>query len=356
MESMLECAFYSVCDSRHFPGAVALLNSLRLVGHDEPIFLVDAGLTAEQRSRIAEHVTLIAAPEGVPVFRLPPFGPSRQPARVAVLIDADIIVVRPLTRLMDAARDGRLVGFINNQPNHDRFFPEWSTMLGLGPVRRQPYLNAGQLLIPDALSRRLLEPWHEGLAKVDPQRTWLQKGCLSDPFYFGDQDVINAILGAHLEPHEITTLEHRLAPHPPFSALRLIDRNSLLCRYPDGASPFFLHHVLAKPWLTPTRLNVYASLLPRLLLAPDVALRLEPQELPLRLREGWLATLDRGRAHAQALVTALAIEQFGRFGIRTRVRRRLTAQGRKRAVVFGRQPPRSITRRRGRRSRTTRTR
>jgi hypothetical protein len=353
---MLACAFYSVCDSRHFPGAVALLNSLRLVGHEEPIFLVDAGLTAEQRSLIAEHVTLIAAPEGVPVFRLTPFAPSKHPAGVAILIDADIIVVRPLTHLIDVAREGRLVGFINDEPNHDRFFPEWRTTLGLGPVRRQPYLNAGQLLIPDALSRRLLEPWQEGLAKVDPQRTWLQKGRLSDPFYFGDQDVINAILGAHLEPHEITTLEHRLAPHPPFAALRLIDRNSLLCRYPDGASPFLLHHVLAKPWLTPTRLTVYASLLPRLLLAPDVALRLEPHELPLRLREGWLATLDRGRAHAQARFSTLAIEQLGRFGIRTRVRRRLTAQRRERAEVLGRPPRRPRNRFRGRKSRTTRTR
>jgi len=353
---MLRCAFYSVCDSRHFPGAVALLNSLRLVGHDEPMFLVDAGLTHEQRTLIARHVTLVPAPEGVPVFRLTPFGPSKHPAGVAILIDADIIVVRPLRHLIDVARDGRLVGFINDKPNHERFFPEWGTTLGLGPVRRQPYLNAGQLVIPDSLSRRLLEPWQEGLAKVDPQRTWLQKGRLSDPFYFGDQDVINAILGAHLEPHEITTLEHRLAPHPPFDALRLIDRASLLCRYPDGESPYLLHHVLAKPWLTATPVNVYASLLPRLLLAPDVALRLEPHQLPLRLREGWLATLDRGRAHAQALLSTRAVEQLGRFGVRTRVRRRLTGKGRKRATAFGRPPPRSDPPPPRRRSRTTRTR
>src|SRR5690348_1230595 len=120
---MLTCAFYSMCDSRHFPGAVALLNSLRLVGHDEPMFLVDAGLTDEQRTLIARHVTVIPAPEGVPVFRLPPFGPSKHPAGVAILLDADIIVVRPLRHLIDVARNGRLVGFINDKPNHERFFP-----------------------------------------------------------------------------------------------------------------------------------------------------------------------------------------------------------------------------------------
>jgi hypothetical protein len=330
---MLACAFYSVCDSRHFPGAVALLNSLRLVGHDEPIFLVDAGLSTEQRSLFAKHVTLIPAPERVPVFRLTTFGPSTHPADVAILLDADIIVVRPLTHLVDVARDGRLVGFVNNEPNHDRFFAEWSTTLGLGHLRRQPYLNAGQLVIPATLRRRLLELWDEGLAKVDPERTWLEKGRLSEPFYFGDQDVINATLAAYLEPDQITALEHRLAPHPPFPALRLVDRDRLLCRYPDGVRPFLLHHVLGKPWLKATRLNVYEELLPRLLLAPDVTLRLEPEQLPLRLREGRLARMDRRRADAQAFVSTQAVRQLGRFGIRTRIRTRLAVRRRRRAVV-----------------------
>jgi hypothetical protein len=62
-------------DSHHFVGAAALLNSLRLVGHDEPIFLVDAGLTSEQRDLVARHVTLIPAPEGAPTVFLTPLGP-----------------------------------------------------------------------------------------------------------------------------------------------------------------------------------------------------------------------------------------------------------------------------------------
>jgi hypothetical protein len=189
------------------------------------------------------------------------------------------------------------------------------------------------LVIPASLSRRLIEPWKEGLAKVDPQRTWLQKGRLSEPFYFGDQDVINALLAAHLEADEITMLEHRLAPHPPFPALRLVDTDRLLCRYPDGVRPFLLHHILAKPWLKATRTNVYSLLLPRLLLAPDVPLRLEPEQLPLRLREGWLGGLDRRRANAQAFLFFHARAQLGRFGIRTRIRTRLAARRRRRAVA-----------------------
>lgn len=313
------CAFYCVADSRHFLGMVALVNSLRLVGHDEAIFIVDAGLTPEQRSVLAGRVTLIPAPEGAPAVFLTPFGPMEYPARVAILLDADIIVVRPLTALIEAAEGGRLVGFVNNKPNHDRFFPEWRSTLNLGPLRRRPYLNAGQLFVPDSFRRNLLQPWSEGQAMIDVRRTRYGTAKLSDPFYFADQDVLNAIVAARLEPNEITMMEHRLAPLPPFAGLQLVDRDRLLCQYPDGARPFLLHHILAKPWLKPTRSNVYSLLLPRLLLAPDVAVRLEPKQLPLRLREGWLAAADRGRANVQAFAHTHSREQLGRLGIRTRL-------------------------------------
>src|SRR5437660_2048744 len=92
----LPCAFYSVSDSHFFLGVVALINSLRLVGHDEPIFIVDTGLTREQRRTLADHVTLIPAPRGETSVLLTPFGPSIRPAEVHVLIDADIIVTQPL--------------------------------------------------------------------------------------------------------------------------------------------------------------------------------------------------------------------------------------------------------------------
>jgi hypothetical protein len=313
------CAFYSVCDSRFFPGMVALLNSLRLIGHDEPIFLVDAGLTAEQRRLLSNHVTLIPAPQNAPVILLKQLGPMKYPASVSILLDADMIVTRPLTQLIAAARSGRIVGFVDEDTTEDRFFPEWSTLLGFGPLRRQPYLNAGQLVIPDSLCHRLLELWVEGQAKVDAQRTWHGKGRLSGPLYFGDQDVLNALVATHFEPEEMMIFEHRLAPFPPFPGLRLIDERRILCRYADGTQPFLLHHILAKPWLKTTRTTVYSLLLPRLLLAPDVALRLEPDQVPLRLREGRLAVADRRRANLQALIYSHSRRQLGRFGIRTRI-------------------------------------
>ena len=298
---------------------VALLNSLRLIGHDEPIFLVDAGLTAEQRRLLSDHVTLIPAPQNAPVILLKQLGPMKYPASVSILLDADIIVTRPLTQLIAAARSGRIVGFVDEDTTEDRFFPEWTSLLGFGPLRPQPYLNVGQLVIPDSLRDTLLELWVEGQAKVDAHQTWHGKGRLSDPLYFGDQDVLNALVATHFEPEEMMILEHRLAPFPPFPGLRLIDKRRILCRYADGMQPFLLHHILAKPWLKTTRTTVYSLLLPRLLLAPDVALRLEPDQLPLRLREGRLAVADRRRANFQALIYSHSRRQLGRFGIRTRI-------------------------------------
>jgi hypothetical protein len=323
---VLRCAFYSVCDSRHFLGLVALLNSLRFVGHDEPFFLVDAGLTDEQRRLIQGHVTTIPAPPSVPPMFLTPLGPLQHPARVAVALDADIIVTRALNELIDDAEAGRLVAFVNNAPNDDRFFAAWGSALGLGPLRRQPYLAAGQLFIPAALNRRVLELWSDLQAKVPVQWTRYGGARLSDPFYFADMDVFNAIVAARLDLEELSIVEHRLAPNPPFTGVRLVDEECLLCAYADGMRPFFLHHILAKPWLRATRRNLYSMLLPRLLLAADVTVRLEPHHVPLRLRRGRLAAADRLRAHVQAATYWYTRRQLGRFGIRTRIaaRRRRT--------------------------------
>jgi hypothetical protein len=312
-------AIYAVSDSRFFLGAVALVNSLRLVGHEEPIFLVDAGLTLEQRRLLSDHVTIISASEGEHSVFLMPFGPLEHPAEVAVLLDVDIIVLRPLTELIEAARGGRLVAFVNSEPNHDRFFPEWSQALELGPMQRRPYLAAGQLFVPQALGERLLPLWAEGQRKISLATTRYGRARLTDPFYFADMDVFNAIVAARLEDDELVMIEHRLAPHPPFADVRLIDADGLACRFTDGTQPFLLHHILGKPWLTATRTTLYSLLLPRLLLSDDVALRLEPKDLPLRLRGGWFAAADRFRTDVQAAVYWNTRWQLGRFGIRTRL-------------------------------------
>ena len=316
---MIPRAFYSVADAGHFPGIAALLNSLRLLGHDEPFFLVDAGLTPQQRSRLAPHVTLVDPPPRVPVVFLAPYGPIEHPADVAIVLDADIVVVKPLGELASHAETGRLVAFVNDPPNDHRFFPEWTDALGLGAMRQRAYVNAGQLVLPAALSRTFLPRWIRAQQRIGTAHSRYGKASLADPFYFADQDVLNALLGAYVRDEEIQIYEHRLAPHPPFAGLRLEDEATLQCRYEDGASPFLLHHIMTKPWLGATRTTIYSRLLTRLLLRADVAVPLEPRELPMRLRDGPVAAADRARAHGQAIVRAEARRQLGRFGIRTKV-------------------------------------
>lgn len=329
---MVPLAFYTVADQRFFIGAVALLNSLRITGHDEPLYLVDAGLLPEQRALLADHVTIVAAPADTPAVFLAPYGPTTHPAEVAIVLDSDIVVTRHVAELVDLTRGGRMVTFVNNFPNHDRFFEAWSPTLNLGPLRRRPYFNAGQLVIPYELTGEVLGPWVQGLRSVSYEQTWVGKSTLADPFYFGDQDVLNALAMSQLRDDRVVRLEHRLAPHPPFGGLRLDDAATLTCRYADGERPYFLHHTMAKPWLTATPASVYSTLLTRLLLAEDVTVRLDPRDVPTRLRQGRRAAIAMRGSDLKARLHAQARSQLGRFGIRTR----MAARRRRKAVDHGR--------------------
>ena len=63
-------AFYAVANSRYFLGAVGMLNSLRLLGHREPAYVLDCGLTPQQRELLAPHATLVPAPSDAPPYLL----------------------------------------------------------------------------------------------------------------------------------------------------------------------------------------------------------------------------------------------------------------------------------------------
>ena len=44
--------FFTIADATYFLGLVALVNSLRLQGHADPITVLDLGLRAEQREAL----------------------------------------------------------------------------------------------------------------------------------------------------------------------------------------------------------------------------------------------------------------------------------------------------------------
>ena len=299
-------SFYCVADAAYFLGAVGLVNSLRLVGHDEPIVLLDCGLTGEQRELLGSEVELVTAPASEPPWLLKTAAPLERPAEVTVLIDTDMIATRPLTELIDSARGGRVVAFRDRQ---ERFFAEWGELLGLGEARRRDYVSSGLVAMGGGVAREVLELMHGARARVDFERTFWRANDRGYPFLYADQDVLNAILAAAVEPERVVALDNRLAPNPPYRGLSVADEATLRCAYRDGTEPYVVHQYVRKPWLEATYDGAYSRLLRRLLTAGDVAVRVPGEAIPSRLRAG-----ARGRAE-RALVNARDYPRW-RFGDR----------------------------------------
>jgi hypothetical protein len=239
-------AFYCVSSRPYFPGAVAVLNSLRMVGHREPLFVLDCGLDPVQRKLLTPHTTLVAAPSGVEPTLFKARAPLAHPAEVMVLLDADMIVTRPLSDLIEKAAEGSIVAF---ETGRDRFFAEWGPLLGLGPIRRQRYLSSGFLCMARGVGTEVLRLVTDLQAHIDPDLLWWGSGRPSEPFCFGDQDVLNAVLSSRIAPDRIVALQNRLLSELPFEGLRVIDAARLRCAYADGLEPYLVHHILYKPWL-----------------------------------------------------------------------------------------------------------
>jgi hypothetical protein len=292
---MNQAAFYCVADSRYFLGAVGLVNSLRLRGHREPVFVLDCGLTEAQQQLMSPHVTLVSAPDDSPPWLLKTVAPLRHPAEVMVLIDADVVVTRSLTELINRAANTRVIAFENDT---DRFVPEWGKLLGLGEVRRQPYLSSGLVFLGHPMEEAVLARMAELQDQVDFDRTFWRANERDYPFLFADQDVFNAILASQVPPERVVGLPNRLAPNPPFRGLRPIDKTGLRWAYEDGVEPYVIHHHTAKPWLEPTYDGVYSRALRRLLAGTDVSVRVPRRQIPLRMRNGLAAYAERKRINA----------------------------------------------------------
>jgi hypothetical protein len=298
----MRAAFYCVTDSRYFLGAVGMLNSLRLLGHSEPIFVLDCGLTPDQRELLAPHATLVAAPDDSPPWLLKTVAPLRHPAEVMVLIDVDMVVTRPLTELIEKAAQGYVVAF-ENQSN--RYVAEWGPSLGLGRTRRRQYVSSSLVLVSGELGAEVLRLMEDSQDRVDFDLTFWRRNVPEYPFLFGDQDVLNAILATRIKPDRVIGIEDRLEAVPPFTGLEVTDEATLRCVYGDGVAPYAVHHYLpAKPWLEETIFGVYTQLLVRLLTSRDVAVRIPQRHLPLHLQTGTLGHLRRGWAAARERLTA----------------------------------------------------
>jgi hypothetical protein len=313
MASKPSRAFYCVSNARYFPGVAATINSLRLLGHSEPILLLDCGLTEAQRRLLDNEVELHDAAEGSP-YLMKHVLPLRHPAEAMLVIDADVIITQSLEPLFAQAGPTKLAGFADALP--DRSYSAWSDLLGFLPPGRQSYVNAGTFVVGWELGATLMENIRLGLQRVDLSKSMYgTEPTPQYPLYFLDQDVLNAYIVSHVPAEDVHVMEHRLAPHPPFPNLELRNEQNLQCIYPDGVEPFVLHHAREKPWLSAVQPTVYSKLLRRLLLDDDVRIRVPPTMLPLRMRRGALAMIERRRSSATAGLRRLR----WRAGVRRRL-------------------------------------
>jgi hypothetical protein len=288
-------AFYCVSNSVFFLGAVALINSLRVVGHDEPVYVLDCGLTESERELLSREATLVDARGAGAPWLLKTVAPLRHPADVMVLVDADIVITRPFDELIARASGGRVVAV---EHGSDRFFPEWGE-LGLGEPRRQPYVSSSLVVLDREVGGPVLEAMHgaqpraslgdspfSGERPGEGLSVNVQTDAISNPFFFPDQDVLNAVLATQIGRERLEVLDRRLEAIPPFEGLRVVDERALRCAYDDGVEPFAVHHVATKPWLEWTPPGVYTQLFLRALLGRDVPMRLRARDVPPHLRPG----------------------------------------------------------------------
>lgn len=296
-----ETAFYCVSDARYFFGAVALVNSLRMVGHREPIVVCDCGLTPRQREFLAPEVSFVDEPSGIPPWLLKTVAPLADPADVMVLIDADIIVTGRLDEPAAWAAEGAIAAV---EHGSERFFESWASLLGLGALKRLPYVSSALVALPKKPGLRVLSLMQERRDAVDFEQTLWRRNVPDYPFLYADQDLLNAVLAAEIDGDELRLIDRRLEAIPPFEGLQLIDAATLRCAYEDGVEPLAIHHYTSKPWLEETSHGIYTELMERLLSGPDVALRVRQKDLPVPLQRGARGFLVRrlpGRLGSGAL-------------------------------------------------------
>ena len=294
---MSAAAFYCVSSPVYFLGAVGMINSLRLTGHGEPVYVLDCGLDDAQRALLAREATVVDAPPGREPFTLKTHAPLHHPAAIRVLIDADLVITRPLTDLLERAAGGSVVAFENPV---DRHVPEWGELLDLGPVRRQPYLCSGLVALGEPAGTEVLELMADRQARVDFDRGYFGANDRAYALEYADQDVLNAILGSRLDADRVVGLDSRLAPMPPFEGLRVVDEETLHCEYADGTQPYAVHQSLpVKPWLESITDGPYSRLLRRLLTGDDVAIRVPDAMIPRSLRAGAVGFAERQRIKAR---------------------------------------------------------
>jgi hypothetical protein len=329
-----EVTYYTISDHRFFPGAIALLNSLRLTGNAGELVVLDAGLTPIERELLSDHATVFAPPqqiEGNPVL-MKAYPHLLEPSGIVVLIDSDMIVTGSLDHVRDIAREGKICAYPDPPETRKRWFAEWHEVLELrAPLRREVCVNSGFLAFSTDRWPDLLGRWWE-VCELIPATEVFGAGT---SFNAGDQDALNALLMSEIPREGLALLPE--AEEAFGGDARVEDVETLTCTS-AGRQTKVLHYVdRPKPWERSGWLRLaatgYVRLMRRLLFAPDVPLRLDPGQLPLWLRPslgGELALRSLGAANRAIVWSSHKAPRPLQERLR-RMRRRLGVSGQSRA-------------------------
>jgi hypothetical protein len=319
--------FFTVSDERYFLGAVCLVNSLRLTGNDGEIVVLDTGLSEAQRRRLEPHVRLFEAPNevrGTPML-LKPFPHLLDPSGTVVIIDSDMIVTRSLDPILAQTRAGKVCLVSDIEDQRDRRIPEWEQAFGLaGPPREgQGYLNAGFIALSTDHHPDLLRRYWQLCKEIPYDRTMGAGGAYDQPFWAGDQDALNALLMSEVDAEAIVALPELEGPSADWLGEVVIeDERTLRCSL-HGHAPYLLHYWGGpKPWNRQSWMRVqrdaYVALMPRVLFADDVAIPVDPGELPAWMRPGAAGSASLGalsilNGGARALLERVPKDARGRM-------------------------------------------
>ena len=283
----MAATYFTVSDHTYFLGTVALLNSLRLTGNDDPVVVLDTGLTPPERTALEPHAVVVTIPDdrGNPVL-LKPYPHLLSASGVIVVIDSDIIVTSSLASLKELAEAGKICicpAWIED--GRRRWFSEWEQTLELrAPLRREEWHHDGVVAFDTRHWPNLLERWWE-VCELVPSEEITTAGA---PFNAGDADALNALLMSEISRDDLAVLPEGDEVYP--GDVTIEDLETLRCAV-DGTPSKFIHVIdRPKPWERGGWLRrgsgVYMELMRRLLFEDDVALRLKPEEVPLWLRPG----------------------------------------------------------------------
>jgi hypothetical protein len=326
---MQRTQFFTIADRRFFPGAVATLNSLRLTGNIGDLIVLDQGLTPRQRDSLEHEAQVVQFPDqdiAHPVLAKA-FPHLLGAEGTIVLIDSDMMVTGSLSAIITLAQEGKICVFPDHYTARDRWFAEWQEIFELPTApRRQTYINSGFLCFSTQHWPDLLGLYWDACQRIPSERVYRGSSARgdfgtmapSDPVSLPDQDALNALLMSVVPAEAIVELPAEgQAMREDLTRVRIIDERSLACTL-DGEPTMILHYTRnPKAWERGNwwrvRRDAFTLLMPRVLLADDVPIRLQTATMPVwarpsRLSRTCLRMLDLG--HRVAAPPSRKVRKF----------------------------------------------